>query len=116
MSSTGGRGASVVAAPASGVAVVGAATSRSFSSATATGEGQAHIKSTAPSLSKVALKIVREEGFLGLYRGFGACFCRDVGQNAAYYFLAESLNRYFVDADVLSPTVAPFVAGAMTGT
>merc|ERR1712039_267665 len=48
-----------------------------------------------------------------LYRGFTSCFLRDFGQNIAYYFCAEALNRKL--AGPLGEDFAPFVSGALTG-
>eukprot|EP00392_Amoebophrya_sp_AT5.2_P016437 g16699.t1 len=50
---------------------------------------------------------------VGFYRGYAACFSRDVAQGVAYYSLAEYLNRNLTA--YLGDTLAPAVAGALTG-
>jgi solute carrier family 25 (mitochondrial carnitine/acylcarnitine transporter), member 20/29 len=53
-------------------------------------------------------------GITGMYRGFGACLCRDVAQSAMYYYAAESLNR----SPWMNTTfgdMTPLVAGGLTG-
>mmetsp|Transcript_94553 Transcript_94553/g.300092 ORF Transcript_94553/g.300092 Transcript_94553/m.300092 type:complete len:154 (+) Transcript_94553:361-822(+) len=55
-----------------------------------------------------------ERGLPVLYRGFGACVCRDVGQGAAYYLLAESFGRSR-RLQAAFGDQASFVAGMLTG-
>ncbi|CAD7966499.1 unnamed protein product [Amoebophrya sp. A25] len=57
--------------------------------------------------------LIRRYGLLGMYRGFGVCLLRDLGQCTAYYTLAEYWNRRLTEP--LGPVLAPFVAGAITG-
>merc|ERR1712203_1262751 len=49
-----------------------------------------------------------------LYRGGGACFCRDFGQGAAYYWLAEYFGRSKLLQEKLGDQ-APFAVGMLTG-
>eukprot|EP00931_Biecheleriopsis_adriatica_P076873 TRINITY_DN50534_c0_g1_i1.p1 TRINITY_DN50534_c0_g1~~TRINITY_DN50534_c0_g1_i1.p1 ORF type:complete len:270 (-),score=33.84 TRINITY_DN50534_c0_g1_i1:141-950(-) len=65
-------------------------------------------------LGEVYRKLRAEHGPSILYRGFGACACRDVGQGAAYYGFAEFFGR----SAWLQATFgeqAPFVVGMLTG-
>merc|ERR1712238_125611 len=59
-------------------------------------------------------RVVRKHGVLGLYRGYGACLCRDIGQTICYYGSAEYLGR----APWMQQTfgsASTFCAGVFTG-
>mmetsp|Transcript_22109 Transcript_22109/g.50530 ORF Transcript_22109/g.50530 Transcript_22109/m.50530 type:complete len:270 (-) Transcript_22109:73-882(-) len=69
---------------------------------------------TQVPLRQTFQRLRAEHGPSVMYRGVGACLCRDVGQLSAYYFLAELFGR----SERLQSTFgdqAPFVAGMLTG-
>ena len=45
-----------------------------------------------PSATRIALTLMREKGILGLYKGMGATFLRDVTFSAIYFPLFAHLN------------------------
>lgn len=65
-------------------------------------------------LKETFRRLRAERGLSVLYRGFGACLCRDVGQGAAYYFLAETLGRN-ERLQAYCGEQTPFVVGMLTG-
>lgn len=59
-------------------------------------------------------RLRRDHGTSVVYRGFGACLFRDVGQGAAYYGFAELFGRSKYLQDTLGDQ-APFAVGMLTG-
>lgn len=45
------------------------------------------------SATSIALKLIKEKGILGIYKGFGATMCRDVTFSAIYFPLFAHCNR-----------------------
>lgn len=45
-----------------------------------------------PSATRIALQLFKEKGILGLYKGMGATFLRDVTFSAIYFPLFAHLN------------------------
>jgi solute carrier family 25 aspartate/glutamate transporter 12/13 len=68
----------------------------------------------APSASS-AWQIVKELGFVGLYRGASACFLRDIPFSGIYFPAYAAAKRYVAgDADKIQPYHL-LIAGAMAG-
>ena len=64
---------------------------RSYASTTATANVPPQTNSK-PSATRIALKLMKEKGILGLYKGMGATFLRDVTFSAIYFPLFAHLN------------------------
>merc|ERR1711908_247020 len=66
------------------------------------------------SLKEVFHQILARRGPAGLYRGLGACFCRDISQSIAYYTSAEYFNRSTQMQKTFGAGTA-FCSGMLTG-
>ena len=64
---------------------------RNYASTTGTANVPAQT-ANKPSAKRIALMLMREKGILGLYKGMGATFLRDVTFSAIYFPLFAHLN------------------------
>lgn len=65
-------------------------------------------------LGQTFSRLRRDHGLTILYRGFGSCLLRDVGQGGAYYYLAEHFGRSKWLQDTFGDQ-ASFITGMLTG-
>ncbi|CAL8297392.1 unnamed protein product [Lota lota] len=68
---------------------------------------------TGPRVS--ALSVIRELGFLGLYKGAKACFLRDIPFSAIYFPCYAHLKTYFSQEDGTIGPAKMLLAGALAG-